>query len=217
MGKRKEKSTKRATKESPGQPEDQADRRERIAQRKGKGADRQRESWLSAKRPVLRFVLVFAVLIGAFNVYFYVWFSKGEAFESYLHLNAEVSGAILRVFGESTHVAETSISSPRFALNIKRGCDAIQASVFFVFLVLASPLRTPLLKRLPAVIVGMALLLLINLVRIISLYYIGVYFPGAFKTMHVEIWQALFIFLPLFLWVLWVRRAMRPSVVACDV
>lgn len=217
MGKRKKKSTKRAKKESPGEAGDRADRRERVAQRKGKGADSRQESWLAAKRPVLRFVLVFAVLIGAFNVYFYVWFSKSEAFESYLHFNAQVSGAILRVFGESACVAETSITSPRFALNIKRGCDAIQASVFFVFLVLASPLRTPLLKRLPAIIVGMALLLLINLVRIISLYYIGVYVPSAFKTMHVEIWQALFIFLPLFLWVLWVRRAMRPSVVACDV
>ncbi len=217
MGKRKKKSTKRADRHPPGEAGDRAERRERIAQRKGKGADGQRESWLSAKRPVLRFVLVFAVLIGAFNVYFYVWFSKSEAFESYLHFNAEVSGAILRVFGEDARVAETSISSPRFALNIKRGCDAIQASVFFVFLVLASPLRTPLVKRLPAIIVGMALLLLINLVRIISLYYIGVYVPSAFKMMHVEIWQALFIFLPLFMWVLWVRRAMRPSVVACDV
>ncbi len=217
MGKRKKKSTKRAQKESPDSAGDRADRRERIAQRKGKGADSRRESWLAAKRPVLRFVLVFVVLIGGFNVYFYVWFSKSEAFESYLHFNAEVSGAILRVFGESARVAETSITSPRFALNIKRGCDAIQASVFFVFLVLASPLRSPLLRRLPAIIVGMALLLLINLVRIISLYYIGVYVPSAFKTMHVEIWQALFIFLPLFLWVLWVRRAMRPSGVVCDV
>ncbi len=217
MGQRKKQSTKRADKHPPGEAGDRAGRRERIAQRKGKGADRRRESWLAAKRPVLRFVLVFVVLIGAFNVYFYVWFSKSEAFASYLHLNAEVSGVILRVFGESVSVAETSISTPRFALNIKRGCDAIQASVFFVFLVLASPLRTPLLKRLPAVVVGMALLLLINLVRIISLYYIGVYFPGAFKTMHVEVWQALFIFLPLFLWVLWVRREMRPRGVAGDV
>ncbi len=117
MGKRKKKSTKRVDKQPPGEAGDRADRRERIAQRKGKGADSQRESWLAAKRPVLRFVLVFAVLIGAFNVYFYVWFSKSEAFESYLHFNAEVSGAILRVFGElkTVDIVGSLISAPIFA------------------------------------------------------------------------------------------------------
>lgn len=173
--------------------------------------------WVADKRPILRFVLVFGLLLGGFNAVFYLWLSRGDLFESYLNLNAEASAAVLRLFGDRATVTGTSILGSRFSLDIKRGCDAIQASAFFVFGVLASPVPVSLLSRVVPLAVGTLLLLLTNLARIVSLYYVGVYYPDAFQVMHVDVWQAVFIFLPLFLWVMWARRASRHATARLDV
>ena len=46
-------------------------------------------------------------------------------------------------------------------------------------------------------------LMLLNLARIVSLFYIQIHFPRAFEVMHIEVWQALFIFLAIALWAWW--------------
>ena len=173
--------------------------------------------WLADKRPVLRFVLVFGLLLGGFNLFFYLWFSKGETFEAYLQLNARCSAGVLTMLGDQATANGTAITASRYQLDIRRGCDALQASAFFVLGVLASPSRVRLLRRLPPIVLGTVFLLVMNLVRIVSLYYTGVYFPRAFDVMHVDVWQALFIFLPLFLWVVWARWVERGEAVTADV
>jgi len=176
-----------------------------------------RRLWLADKRPVLRFVLVFGLLLGGFNLFFYLWFSKGEAFEAYLRLNARWSAAVITLLGDQATTNGTAITASRYQLDIRRGCDAIQASAFFVLGVLSSPSRVPLLWRLPPIVLGTVFLLVLNLVRIVSLYYTGVYFPRAFEVMHVDVWQALFIFFPLFLWVAWARWVARGEAGTADV
>ncbi len=161
---------------------------------------------------MLWFVVVLVVLMVVFNALFIGWFSKTEAFDSYLALNAKVSAFVLSLFGEEASATGLAVTSPRFALTIKRGCDAIQASVFFALLVAASPLAVPLSRRLVWMIGGTALLLLINLIRIVSLYYTGVWFsPKVFEVMHVEVWQVAFIMLPILLWLFWIRRISKPQ------
>jgi len=162
---------------------------------------------------VLQFVVLLAGLMVVFNAFFYLYLSKASIFESYLRVNAQASAAALRVFGEQASAEANYIRSPRFSLQIKTGCDAIQASAFLVFIVLASPVAMSWLARLPAVAVGIALLLTLNLARVVTLYYVGVYYPRAFDAIHVEVWQPVFIFLPLFFWFVWLRRAMRGEAV----
>lgn len=170
-------------------------------------------SFLKSKRPVLRFVLVVVGLMGVFNVSFLYWISRGPFFEGYLAWNADICAVILNALGENVRAIGIQLSSARYALDIKRGCDGLQASVFFAIAVLASPCRAAMLGRLPVILLGTLFLLLFNLVRIVSLYYTGIYFPGMFDVMHVDVWQAVFIFAPLFLWAMWVRSVERRSTV----
>ena len=172
----------------------------RTIARQFKGTGERRGSFFQAKRPVLRFVLVLVGLMGVFNLLFYYWISEGGFFEGYLALNADAGAAILNLFGEDASAIGTNLSSSRFAVDIKRGCDGLQASVFFAFAVLASPCGVAMLARLPVILLGTLFLLLFNLFRIVSLYYTGIYFPGMFEIMHLDVWQAVFIFCPLFLW-----------------
>ena len=167
---------------------------------------------------MLRFVLILGVLMGLFNGLFYVWVVRTAFFDSYLGLNAELCAGMLKWFGESVKTTGTLIASPRYSLEIKPGCDAIQASAFFVFAMLAFPSSVSRLARVPYLLVGTTVLLVLNLVRILSLYYTGVYFPKAFGVIHIDVWQTLFIFLALTLWLVWARGAVptteaRPDVV----
>jgi len=166
--------------------------------------------------PVRRFVIVLVVLLVVFNALFYGWLSHTEAFDAYLALNARVSAAVLHLFGEEASATGKMISSPRYSLTIKRGCDALQASFFFTLLVIASPLTVGRRNRLAWMVGGTLLLLVVNLVRIISLYYTGVWYPSLFEVMHVEVWQVAYIVLPILLWLYWIRRVGRLSAVRSD-
>ena len=61
------------------------------------------------------------------------------------------------------------------------------------------------------------ILLLINLVRLVSLFFIGVYWPKALDVMHEDVWQAAFIVLAIVLWAIWVQWATRPGTGRADV
>ena len=171
-------------------------------------------SLVSAKRPVLKFVLLFGLCMAVFyGVTATPWF-RGNLFPSYLGLNAAVSALILNVFGENASSTGYAVSTPRFQLQIYRGCDAIEPSALFAAAVIAFPAR--IRRKVPGLLVGVATLLLLNLVRIVSLYYTGVHFPSAFETVHVEVWQPLFILIAIALWIAWAlwstaRRRQAPT------
>ena len=129
---------------------------------------------------------------------------------SYHHLIAKVSGDLLAIVGQDITVTNALISSPKFSVSIIRGCDAIEPIALYVCAVLAFP--SPFLKRLPGMIAGTLLLLILNLVRIVSLFLIGVYSPRIFALTHIDVWQALFIFLAVLLWILWLLWATRSQV-----
>jgi len=168
-------------------------------------------SRLIRRGAVLRFVLWLAGLMIAFNAVFYLWLAESRFIQVYLSWNARASALLLRVFGESATAVGTNVGSPRFSLEVKDGCDALQPMAFFIFAMLASPVPVRLRSRLLPILVGMSALLLLNLVRILTLFYTGIYFPKAFEPLHIDVWQSLFIFLPLTFWLVWALRAMRSS------
>jgi len=160
---------------------------------------------------VLKFLLIFGILLAMFYVFiaFSSFYSK-MFMPWHHHLIAKASGYVLAVLGQEITVSGASIDSPRFSATIIRGCDAVEAIALYVCAVLAFPL--PLMKKLPGMIAGTLLLLILNLVRIVSLFLIGVYSPRIFALMHIDVWQALFIFFAVLLWILWLLWATRSQV-----
>ena len=159
------------------------------------------------RRSIIQFIAIFAALLG---VYFAFTATQpyAELLLPYLRLNASVSAAILDFFSGDVSAVDNSIISPRFSVVIARGCDAIDPSAVFLAAVVAFPVS--IRRKLPGMIVGTALLLVINLVRIVTLYYAGIYYPDAFETLHHDVWQGLFIMLALLFWMIWAGWAQRP-------
>jgi exosortase/archaeosortase family protein len=185
-----------------------------MGQNPGRPENSRRSQYSKRGRPVLRFVLLLTGLMIGFNAVFYLWLAESSFFTGYLSLNARACAWVLRLLGEDAAASETLLTSPRFGLELKHGCDALQPSAFFIFAMLASPVARPLRQRVAPILIGTLVLLMLNVVRIISLYYAGIYYPSAFETLHLDVWQAAFIFSPLIFWLAWALRAARPPTTA---
>ncbi len=169
-----------------------------------RGANRR---WFPISARGVRAIVIFVVLMGLFYGFIHTPANETTAFRSYLALIARVVGGIIGLFGYEATVSETVIYTPQFSLEIVRGCDAIEPAATYIAAVLASPVGV--WPRIPGILVGTAAILVINLLRIVSLFFVGVYYPSAFKTMHEGVWQAGFIVLAIVFWAVWVQWATR--------
>jgi exosortase/archaeosortase family protein len=77
-------------------------------------------------------------------------------------------------------------------------------SLIFISGVLAFPAKWS--AKIIGVVGGLLVIQAINMVRIISLFYIGVFFPKLFNSSHVFIWQSLVILAGVTLWIVWAHR-----------
>jgi len=166
---------------------------------------------LLRRHPVLLFLLIFGVLLGLFYAFVvFTPFYKRDFLLFYLPFNAKVSGTILGFLGQDITVTGSSISSPDFSVGVAPECSGIEPIALFACAVLAFP--SPFLRKIPGIIAGALLLAILNFVRIVSLFLIGVYLPGALDIMHIEIWQGLFIVFAVLFWIVWLRWATQSQI-----
>ena len=159
----------------------------------------------SRNRVMRRFILTFLGLFLVFEVLIYTVLVKSGIYDAHLNWNAKVSGGILAWFFDDMRVVANHIQSSAYSITVAIGCDAIQPAAVYLAGVLSFPV--PAKKKLVGALVGGLILQAVNLVRITSLFALGLYHPDLFELAHVEIWQGLFIVLALVLWSLWVRWA----------
>ncbi len=159
------------------------------------------------RRPAVRFLILFLPVICVFYVVWLTPWFRENILAAILRFNATVAAGLLALLGQGTTSAGTRIEGTRFLLDIKRGCDAVEPSALFSAAVFAFPV--PGGKRVAGILAGIACLIVLNLFRIVSLFFVGAYFPKVFHMVHVDGWQALFILITLFLWIAWARWALR--------
>lgn len=170
--------------------------------------------WFRSNRTDLRFLLVFGSVMVVYYVATTTALSKESFFPWYLQKTAQISGAVMHATGYGGLTVDGNVmSSPNGSITVERGCDAIAPTALFVSAVLASP--TPFLLKLPAVLGGMFVLMVLNVLRIITLFLTRMHWPKAFDIMHVDVWQVMFILFAILLWALWAswttKRMQRPA------
>jgi exosortase H (IPTLxxWG-CTERM-specific) len=160
-----------------------------------------RELW---DRPDTRFIILFLAILGMTFTVVALRPVNDTVVIPYTAFIARVSGIVLRFFGESATVAGCLVSSPRFAVTIYNGCNGLITSLIFMAGVLAFPARP--VAKLIGVAGGLLAIQIINMVRIVSLFYIGIYLPHLFNDAHIFVWQSLVILAGVALWVIWANR-----------
>jgi exosortase H (IPTLxxWG-CTERM-specific) len=162
---------------------------------------------LYRKYPVFFFVFTVAILILLFYLtYRNPWF-ESHVFTPLVNIYAWLSGQVLLLFGYDVVIYSDIISSSGFSVSVKKGCDAAEPMAIFVAGILAFPALIS--RKLVGLGVGLAVLFVLNIIRIVTLYLTGVYNPDFFESMHLAVWQVAFIAVAVLLWFLWLRSLMR--------
>jgi exosortase/archaeosortase family protein len=120
---------------------------------------------------------------------------------------AKLSSRLLNLMGQQATVFGDTISSSQFSIGIKMGCDAVEPMALFAAGILAFPALFR--KKLVGLLAGLFVIFVLNIVRIATLFLVGIKYPDLFEVMHFEVWQAIFIVVAIGLWFIWLSWAVR--------
>jgi exosortase H (IPTLxxWG-CTERM-specific) len=96
-----------------------------------------------------------------------------------------------------------------FGITILAGCNGIEAMIVLVAAMLAYP--APLKHRLVGLAAGILAIQALNLVRIVSLFYLGQWNRDVFEWAHLYAWQILIMLDALVVWLLWLKALPAPG------
>ena len=146
---------------------------------------------------------MFGFFAVASEVVYYAFALGSSVFDSYLNTLATISGQVLGLFGSEVRVSGSAIVGQDFAVAVAQGCDAIQVCALLAAAVLAFPVSWG--ARFRGLAIGIALLQALNILRIVTLYWIGAFFSDLFTTAHEVIWPGALIVVTIVTWIFWVR------------
>ena len=96
-----------------------------------------------------------------------------------------------------------------FAVSIEPGCNGVEALIILFAAIFAFP--APFKNKLIGFAIGFVAIQALNLVRIISLFYMGQWSITWFEWFHLYLWQALIILDALVVWLIWLRTLPPPA------
>jgi exosortase H (IPTLxxWG-CTERM-specific) len=96
-----------------------------------------------------------------------------------------------------------------FGVSIEAGCNGVEAALILIAAILAYP--APWMHRVLGIAAGLAAVQALNIVRVISLFYVGQWSLAAFEWSHLYLWQALIMLDVLVVWLIWIRTIPAPS------
>jgi len=154
---------------------------------------------------MIRFFVLFSVLlVGLFTLEIL------QPVEKYVILPftsviADISVWLIQVFDDNVIATANVIrdGTSGFGVRIERGCNGVEALIILFAAIFAFP--APLRNKLIGFAIGFFAIQALNLVRIISLFYLGQWNQVAFEWFHLYLWQALIILDALVVWLVWLR------------
>jgi len=158
---------------------------------------------------MLRFFLLFVVLLAVlFGLELTPWVQDWFV-TPWTNALAAISAWIVTLF-DGNVVATGKImrsSSNGFAVSIEAGCNGVEATLVLLAAMLAFP--APWRHKVVGLVIGVIAVQLLNIVRVISLFYLGQWNYDVFEWAHLYVWQALIMLDVLVVWLIWVRRVPR--------
>ena len=100
-------------------------------------------------------------------------------------------------------------TSNGFALSVRSGCNGVEAAMILIAAMLAFPASWK--HRVIGILAGLFAVQLLNIVRVISLFYLGQWNMTVFDWAHSYLWPALIMLDVLIVWMIWIRTLPRVS------
>ena len=134
------------------------------------------------------------------------WFIE-HVINIYAAFLANIAGAILGIAGKTVQVAYREVQTPGILLEIDHKCTGVYQ--FIVFLAGIFAVKTSLYQRVWGLTGGWLLLNFVNIIRIISLYYILVLSPEWFELLHSVVWEIIMVLFTFFLFYFWFQKVSK--------
>lgn len=154
-----------------------------------KGAGGRRSGSVS----VLRFILTYVLLMGAFFLILGlkpvrdVIDINGGYSNAIVILTAKILGAI----GVTSTVQGSVIHLPSISLDVQFGCNGLEAVMIYAVAVLTFPASWR--ERMIGIVAGFLVIQVLNVIRIVALAYAGVYHEELFDLIHIYVAQGVMI------------------------
>jgi len=161
--------------------------------------------------PVTRFVLIFLfILVTLFTL------EKQNAVQEaviipFTTLLATISASLILPFDDSVlaYGKVLQFGPGGFAVSIEAGCNGVEATIVLIAAVIAFPASWP--ARIIAILLGFLAVQVMNIVRIISLFYLGNWNLEIFSWIHLYVWPALIMLDVLIVFIVYLRYLARDT------
>jgi len=158
---------------------------------------------------VIRFFLIFlgiqAVLFGVemLNTV------QAAVVQPWTGLVAQASAAIVHLFDPSVISYGRVLQSAKtgFGVSIEPGCNGVEATIVLVAAMLAFPSSWKM--KAWGIGLGFIAVQAVNLLRVVTLFFLGQWNFKVFEFAHLYMWQALIMLDVLVVWLLWMRVVAR--------
>lgn len=154
-----------------------------------------------------RFVVLFLIFLSPF------YFLSIE-FESMIPLfsmqaTTQAFFLVLKAFGINSNISGIQISYSSFSLQIVRQCTGIFEVIAVSSCILAFP--AAMKKKAVGILIALPAIYIFNMIRLLSLAFLGIYNPNFFETVHDYILQITFFAFVIVLWYLWIEKVVRKN------
>lgn len=156
------------------------------------------------RKPIVRAYIIFAICVISFYTVLRMSIMREIVGQPLAMAFTVVGGLVLNLLSLKATASGTLLQVEGFTARIDDVCTGIFVVAIFFSAVLAYPSRMK--EKLKGFLLGAFVIFFLNLIRVVSLMYIGRYFPSFFETAHLLIWQSLVIFAALLAWIYWTER-----------
>ena len=158
---------------------------------------------------MLRFFLIF---VGILAVLFGVEMLnpvQAAVVNPWTALVARASASMVQLIDPSVISHDRVLQSAKtgFGVSIEPGCNGVEAAIVLVAAMLSFP--APWLMKLWGIVIGFAAVQAVNLIRVVTLFFIGQWNLKVFEFAHLYMWQALIMLDVLIVWLIWMRLVAR--------
>ena len=157
-----------------------------------------------------RFIITFVlILLGLFTLEMLVPVQE-HVIVPFTEALAKISAWIILPFDDSVlaYGKILQFKDTGFAVSIEAGCNGVEATIVLIAAVVAFPAGW--IPRLVAIVLGFFAVQLMNLARIISLFYLGDWNLEVFTWIHLYLWPALIMLDVLIVFIIYLRYISKP-------
>ena len=158
---------------------------------------------------MIRFFVLFLVLLALLFALELTPWAQAWFVVPWTNALATISTSIVTLFDPNVVATGKVMRSTAngFAVSIEAGCNGVEATIVLLAAMLAFP--APWKHKWIGLAIGIVAVQGLNVIRVISLFYLGQWNHDVFEWAHLYVWQALIMLDVLIVWLIWVRRVPR--------